>query len=84
MIPAQGVTGKNVVVLGLGRSGLTAALALRAGGAEVRVKSAGRPGGPTPQAAPSGERAQRRTHTFRLSVLLRPRVLSSSHCEGTA
>ena len=37
MIPAQGVTGKNVVVLGLGRSGLTAALALRAGGAEVRV-----------------------------------------------
>ena len=37
MIPAQGVTGKNVAVLGLGRSGLTAALALRAGGAEVRV-----------------------------------------------
>ena len=37
MIPAQGVTGKNVGVLGLGRSGLTAALALRAGGAEVRV-----------------------------------------------
>ncbi|MBT6897771.1 MAG: UDP-N-acetylmuramoyl-L-alanine--D-glutamate ligase [Rhodobacteraceae bacterium] len=37
MILAQGVTGKNVAVLGLGRSGLTAALALRAGGAEVRV-----------------------------------------------
>ena len=40
MIPAQGVTGKNVAVLGLGRSGLTAALALRAGGAEAADRHA--------------------------------------------
>ena len=35
MIPVQGVNGKCVAVLGLGRSGLSAARALRAGGAEV-------------------------------------------------
>lgn len=35
MIPVQGVTGQVIGVLGLGRSGLTAARALRAGGAEV-------------------------------------------------
>jgi len=35
MIPVQGVEGKCVAVLGLGRSGLSAARALRAGGAEV-------------------------------------------------
>ena len=35
MIEVQGVTGKKVAVLGLGRSGLTAARALAAGGAEV-------------------------------------------------
>ncbi len=35
MIPVQGVDGKTVAVLGLGRSGLSAARALRAGGAEV-------------------------------------------------
>lgn len=34
MIPVQGVEGKRVAVLGLGRSGLAAARALRAGGAE--------------------------------------------------
>lgn len=33
MIPVQGLSGKHVAVLGLGRSGLSAALALRAGGA---------------------------------------------------
>lgn len=35
MIPVSGVDGKRVAVLGLGRSGLSAARALRAGGAEV-------------------------------------------------
>lgn len=33
MIPVRGVDGQNVAVLGLGRSGLAAAIALRAGGA---------------------------------------------------
>jgi len=37
MIPVQGFDGQVVGVLGLGRSGLTAARALVAGGAEVRV-----------------------------------------------
>ncbi|TCP43136.1 UDP-N-acetylmuramoyl-L-alanine--D-glutamate ligase [Rhodovulum marinum] len=35
MIPVRGVNGARVAVLGLGRSGLSAARALRAGGAEV-------------------------------------------------
>ena len=35
MIPVRGYAGATVAVLGLGRSGLTAARALRAGGAEV-------------------------------------------------
>ena len=35
MIPVRGYDGHRVAVLGLGRSGLAAALALRAGGAEV-------------------------------------------------
>ncbi|MDG4647692.1 UDP-N-acetylmuramoyl-L-alanine--D-glutamate ligase [Roseibacterium sp. SDUM158017] len=35
MIPVQGFEGQKVMVLGLGRSGLSAARALRAGGAEV-------------------------------------------------
>ncbi len=35
MIPVQGVEDKRVAVLGLGRSGLSAARALRAGGADV-------------------------------------------------
>jgi UDP-N-acetylmuramoylalanine--D-glutamate ligase len=35
MIPVKGVSGKTYAVLGLGRSGLTASLALREGGAEV-------------------------------------------------
>jgi UDP-N-acetylmuramoylalanine--D-glutamate ligase len=35
MIPVQGFEGRKVMVLGLGRSGLSAARALRAGGAEV-------------------------------------------------
>lgn len=35
MIPVRGYAGHRVAVLGLGRSGLTAARALRAGGAEV-------------------------------------------------
>lgn len=34
MIPVQGVEGKRIAVLGLGRSGLSAARALRAGGAD--------------------------------------------------
>ncbi|MEP3637951.1 MAG: UDP-N-acetylmuramoyl-L-alanine--D-glutamate ligase [Paracoccaceae bacterium] len=33
MIPVQGVTGQNIAILGLGRSGLTAARAVLAGGA---------------------------------------------------
>jgi UDP-N-acetylmuramoylalanine--D-glutamate ligase len=37
MIPVQGYTGTKVAVLGLGRSGLSAAQALRAGGAEPLV-----------------------------------------------
>lgn len=37
MIPVQGVEGQTIAVLGLGRSGLTAAKALRAGGANVLV-----------------------------------------------
>ncbi|HCI99258.1 MAG TPA: UDP-N-acetylmuramoyl-L-alanine--D-glutamate ligase, partial [Sulfitobacter sp.] len=35
MIPVRGYSGAKVAVLGLGRSGLSAARALRAGGAEV-------------------------------------------------
>ena len=35
MIPVRGVEGRRIAVLGLGRSGLSAARALRAGGAEV-------------------------------------------------
>ena len=35
MIPVRGFTGKTVAVFGLGRTGLTAARALKAGGAEV-------------------------------------------------
>ena len=35
MIPVQGYQGQKVAVLGLGRSGLTTARALVAGGAEV-------------------------------------------------
>ncbi|MGR3710859.1 MAG: UDP-N-acetylmuramoyl-L-alanine--D-glutamate ligase [Alterinioella nitratireducens] len=35
MIPVQGVEGKRIAVLGAGRSGLSAARALRAGGAEL-------------------------------------------------
>lgn len=37
MIPVQGVTGKTVAVLGLGRSGLATVAALQAGGAHVVV-----------------------------------------------
>ena len=37
MIPVQGLTGRVVGVLGLGRSGMSAARALIAGGAEVRA-----------------------------------------------
>ena len=37
MIPVQGYTGRMVAVLGLGRSGRTAAAALQAGGAQVVV-----------------------------------------------
>ncbi|MEM6441057.1 MAG: NAD(P)-dependent oxidoreductase, partial [Pseudomonadota bacterium] len=37
MIPVRGYDGQRVAVLGLGRSGLAAARALRAGGAEVVV-----------------------------------------------
>lgn len=37
MIPVQGVTDQTIAVLGLGRSGLSAARALREGGAEVIV-----------------------------------------------
>ncbi|ARC89409.1 UDP-N-acetylmuramoyl-L-alanine--D-glutamate ligase [Rhodovulum sp. MB263] len=37
MIPVRGVEGQKLAVLGLGRSGLSAARALRAGGAEVLV-----------------------------------------------
>lgn len=37
MIPVQGVEGQTIAVLGLGRSGLTAAKALQAGGANVLV-----------------------------------------------
>ena len=43
MIPVQGVEGRTVAVLGLGRSGLTAARALRAGGAEVLAWDDGLP-----------------------------------------
>ena len=35
MIPVKGVAGQRIAVLGLGRSGLAAARALRDGGAEV-------------------------------------------------
>src|SRR6056297_3418748 len=35
MIEVQGVAGQRIAVLGLGRSGLSAARALRAGGADV-------------------------------------------------
>ena len=43
MIPVQGVEGARVAVLGLGRSGLTAARALREGGAEVLAWDDGAP-----------------------------------------
>ncbi|MFN4172280.1 MAG: UDP-N-acetylmuramoyl-L-alanine--D-glutamate ligase [Pseudorhodobacter sp.] len=44
MIPVQGVTGQRVAVLGLGRSGLATARALRAGGAAVLVWDDGQDG----------------------------------------
>ncbi|MBE0413560.1 UDP-N-acetylmuramoyl-L-alanine--D-glutamate ligase [Yoonia sp.] len=44
MIPVQGYTGRCVAVLGLGRSGRTAATALRAGGADVVVWDDGQVG----------------------------------------
>ena len=37
MIPVRGFQGKTVAVFGLGRTGLTAARALKAGGAEVAL-----------------------------------------------
>ena len=37
MIPVQGVAGQKIAVLGLGRTGMAAAIALKAGGAEVVV-----------------------------------------------
>ena len=37
MIPVQGVSGKTIAVLGLGRSGLATVTALQAGGADVLV-----------------------------------------------
>ena len=37
MIPVRGFSGKTVAVFGLGRTGLTAARALKAGGAEVAL-----------------------------------------------
>ena len=43
MIPVQGYDGKTVAVLGLGRSGKAAALALREGGATVVVWDDGHP-----------------------------------------
>ncbi len=43
MIPVQGVEGRTVAVLGLGRSGLTAARALAAGGAAVVAWDDGAP-----------------------------------------
>lgn len=43
MIPVQGFRGQKVAVLGLGRSGKAAALALRAGGAEPIVWDDGQP-----------------------------------------
>ena len=43
MIPVQGVEGQRVGVLGLGRSGLATARALRAGGAEALVWDDGAP-----------------------------------------
>ena len=44
MIPVRGHDGETVAVLGLGRSGLTAARALRAGGARVVAWDDGAPG----------------------------------------
>ena len=44
MIEARGYRGERVAVLGLGRSGLSAARALRAGGAEPLVWDDGAPG----------------------------------------
>lgn len=37
MVPATGYTGARVVVMGLGKSGLSAAASLRAGGADVEI-----------------------------------------------
>ncbi|MGB3407888.1 MAG: Mur ligase family protein, partial [Jannaschia sp.] len=51
MIPVRGYEGSTVAVLGLGRTGLTAARALRAGGAEVVVWDDGAKG----RAAAEGE-----------------------------
>ncbi len=44
MIPVQGVSGQCVLVLGMGRSGLVAAQALAAGGADVRCWDDSAPG----------------------------------------
>ena len=64
MIPVQGVTGKRIGVLGLGRSGLSAARALRAGGAEVLVWD-------------DGTEARRRAgdEGFEVADLAKPRVM---------
>ena len=50
MIPVRGFEGATVAVLGLGRSGLTAARALRAGGATVLTWDDGTSGRDTAQA----------------------------------
>jgi UDP-N-acetylmuramoylalanine--D-glutamate ligase len=44
MIPVQGMSGQTVMVLGMGRSGLVAAKALQAGGADVRCWDDGHAG----------------------------------------
>jgi UDP-N-acetylmuramoylalanine--D-glutamate ligase len=50
MIPVQGFEGQKVVVLGLGRTGLSAARALRAGGADVLAWDDGAAGRETAEA----------------------------------
>lgn len=56
MIPVRGMDGARVGILGLGRSGLSAAVALRAGGAEPLCwddSPEGRPGPRPPGSRPA-------------------------------
>ena len=73
MIPVQGYAGQRVAILGLGRTGLSAARALKAGGAEVRCWDDGQAG----QDAAAAE-------GFEVADLTRPGALEGCACLVTS